>query len=163
MCVQLNLITSFTLVVPSRSWPWARLIYPFNYIICGEKGDFRDSCLNKTTPKKRRSKGQALTSIKTWDHSSSEDEAPPRSHCPNRSSSHSSRDGNGYPLPKTRWVFALLGYGFEQICLLMGLLMGLNRNPTVHGHGFVLPLPIPVKPQVFKTRLKINIFYKYVS
>jgi hypothetical protein len=38
--------------------------------------------------------------------------------------------GNGYPLPKTRWVFALLGYGFESISLPMGLLMGLNGNPT---------------------------------
>jgi hypothetical protein len=41
-----------------------------------------------------------------------------------------SRDGNGYPLPETRWVFALLGYGFESISLPMGLLMGSNENPT---------------------------------
>jgi hypothetical protein len=40
------------------------------------------------------------------------------------------RDGNGYPLPETRWVFALLGYGFGSISLPMGLLMGSNRNPT---------------------------------
>jgi hypothetical protein len=40
------------------------------------------------------------------------------------------RDGNGYPLPETRWIFALLGYGFESISLPMGLLMGLNGNPT---------------------------------
>jgi hypothetical protein len=40
------------------------------------------------------------------------------------------RDGNGYPLPETRWVFALLGYGFGSISLPMGLLMVSNRNPT---------------------------------
>jgi hypothetical protein len=40
------------------------------------------------------------------------------------------RDGNEYPLPEIRWVFALLGYGFESISLLMGLLMGSNGNPT---------------------------------
>jgi hypothetical protein len=40
------------------------------------------------------------------------------------------RDGNGYPLPETRWVFALLGYGFGSISLPMGLLMGSIRNPT---------------------------------
>jgi hypothetical protein len=42
---------------------------------------------------------------------------------------HSARDGNGYPLPETRWVFALLGYGFGSISLPMGLLMGSNGNP----------------------------------
>jgi hypothetical protein len=40
------------------------------------------------------------------------------------------RDGNGYPLPETWWVCALLGYGFESISLPMGLLMGSNGNPT---------------------------------
>jgi hypothetical protein len=40
------------------------------------------------------------------------------------------RDGNGYPLPETRWVFALLGYGFGSISLPMGLLMDSNGNPT---------------------------------
>ena len=40
------------------------------------------------------------------------------------------RDGNGYPLPETRWVFALLGYGFGSIFVPMGLLMGSNGNPT---------------------------------
>jgi hypothetical protein len=40
-------------------------------------------------PKKGRSKGQALTSVKTWDDSSSEDE-PPRTHN-HLSSSWSSR------------------------------------------------------------------------
>jgi hypothetical protein len=44
--------------------------------------------------------------------------------------SHPCRDGNGYPLPETRWVFALLGYGFESISVPMGLLMGSNGNPT---------------------------------
>jgi hypothetical protein len=39
------------------------------------------------------------------------------------------RDGNGYLLPETWWVFTLLGYGFGSISLPMGLLMGSNRNP----------------------------------
>jgi hypothetical protein len=56
---------------------------------CGEKGHFRDSCPTMVEPKKERSKGKALTSVKTWDNSSSEDEPPrTRSH---RSSSRSSR------------------------------------------------------------------------
>jgi hypothetical protein len=55
---------------------------------CGEKGHFRDSCPTMVEPKKERSKGKALTSVKTWDDSSSEDEPPrTRSH---RSSSRSS-------------------------------------------------------------------------
>jgi hypothetical protein len=37
------------------------------------------------------------------------------------------------------------------------------ETQRVCGHGFVLPLPIPANPWVFKTRLKINIAYKYVS
>jgi hypothetical protein len=41
-----------------------------------------------------------------------------------------SKDGNGYPLPETRWIFAILGYEFGSISLLMGLLMGSNGNPT---------------------------------
>jgi hypothetical protein len=40
------------------------------------------------------------------------------------------RDGNGYPLPEIRWVFALLGYVFGSISLPMGLLMGSNGNLT---------------------------------
>jgi hypothetical protein len=56
---------------------------------CGEKGHFRDNCPNMAEPTKRRSKGKALTSFKTWDDSSSEDEPPrTRSH---RSSSRSSQ------------------------------------------------------------------------
>jgi hypothetical protein len=43
---------------------------------CGEKGHFRDSCPNMAKPTKGRSKGNALTSVKTWDDSSSEDEPP---------------------------------------------------------------------------------------
>jgi hypothetical protein len=57
--------------------------------VCGEKGHFRDNCPSMAEPKKERSKGKALTSVKTWDDSSSEDEPPrTRSH---RSSSRSSR------------------------------------------------------------------------
>jgi hypothetical protein len=53
-----------------------------------EKGHFRDNCPNMAEPTKRKSKGKALTSFKTWNDSSSEDD-PPRT--PNhRSSSHSS-------------------------------------------------------------------------
>jgi hypothetical protein len=56
---------------------------------CGEKGHFTDNCPTIAKPKKERSKGKALTSVKTWDDSSSEDEPPrTRSH---RSSSLSSR------------------------------------------------------------------------
>jgi hypothetical protein len=32
---------------------------------CGEKGHFQDNCPNSAEPKKRRSKGKALTSVKT--------------------------------------------------------------------------------------------------
>jgi hypothetical protein len=57
--------------------------------VCGEKGHFRDSCPTMVEHKKGRGKGKALTSVKTWDDSSSEEEPPrTRSH---RSSSRSSR------------------------------------------------------------------------
>jgi hypothetical protein len=46
---------------------------------CGEKGHFRDNCPNMAEPTKRRNKGKAFTSVKTWDDSSREDE-PPRTH-----------------------------------------------------------------------------------
>jgi hypothetical protein len=53
------------------------------------EGHFRDSCPTMTEPKKERRKGKALTSVKTWDDSSSGDKPPrTRSH---RSSSRSSR------------------------------------------------------------------------
>jgi hypothetical protein len=45
---------------------------------CGEKGNFIEVCPNKPTPKTkkaRKAKHLALTTIKTWDDSSSEDEA----------------------------------------------------------------------------------------
>jgi hypothetical protein len=73
------------------------------------------------------------------------------------------RDDNGYPLPETRWVFALLGYVFGSISLHMGLLMVQMETQWVRGHEFVLPLPIPANTWVFKTHLKIIIPYKYVS
>jgi hypothetical protein len=58
---------------------------------CGEKGHFRDNCPTMAEPKKERSKGKALTSVKTWDDSSSEDEPPrTRSHGSSSSSSRSS-------------------------------------------------------------------------
>jgi hypothetical protein len=34
---------------------------------CGDKGHFRDSCPTMAEPKNGRSKGKALTSVKTWD------------------------------------------------------------------------------------------------
>jgi hypothetical protein len=53
-----------------------------------EKGHFRDNCPTMAKPKRERSKGKVLTSVKTWDDSSSEDEPPrTRSH---QSSSRSS-------------------------------------------------------------------------
>jgi hypothetical protein len=60
---------------------------------CGEKGHFRDNCPTMAEPKKKeRSKGKALTSVKTWDDSSSEDEPPrTRSHQSSSRSSRSSR------------------------------------------------------------------------
>jgi hypothetical protein len=59
---------------------------------CGEKDHFRDSCPTIVEPKKERSKGKVLTSVKTWDDSSSEDEPPRmRSH---RSSSRSSQSSH---------------------------------------------------------------------
>jgi hypothetical protein len=46
---------------------------------CDEKGHFVEVCPNKPTPKTKKKAGkakhQALTTIKTWDDSSSEDEA----------------------------------------------------------------------------------------
>jgi hypothetical protein len=61
---------------------------------CGEKGHYRDNCPNMAKPKKRRSKGKTLASVKTWDDSSSEDD-PPRTHN-HRSSSCSSRSSHKY-------------------------------------------------------------------
>jgi hypothetical protein len=59
---------------------------------CGEKGHFKDNCPTMAEPKKERSKGKALTSVKIWDDSSSEDEPPrTRSH---RSSSRSSQSSH---------------------------------------------------------------------
>jgi hypothetical protein len=59
---------------------------------CGEKGHFWDNCPNLAELKKRICKGKALTSVKTWDDSSSEDDPPrTRSH---RSSSHSSQSSH---------------------------------------------------------------------
>jgi hypothetical protein len=59
---------------------------------CGEKGHFRDNCPTMAEPKKGRSKGMALTSVKTWDDFSSKDEPPrTRSHRFSSRSSWSSR------------------------------------------------------------------------
>jgi hypothetical protein len=58
---------------------------------CGEKGHFRDSCPTMAEPKNESSKGKALTSVKTWDDSSSEDEPPrTRSHWSSSCSTRSS-------------------------------------------------------------------------
>jgi hypothetical protein len=64
---------------------------------CGEKDHFRDNCPNTVEPKKR-SKGKTLTSVKTWDDYSSEDE-PPRTHN-NCSSSRSSRSSHRCPMAR---------------------------------------------------------------
>jgi hypothetical protein len=59
---------------------------------CGGKGHFRNSCPNMAEPIKGRSKSNTLTSVKTWDDSSSEDELPrTRSHRSSSCSSRSSR------------------------------------------------------------------------
>jgi hypothetical protein len=47
---------------------------------CGEKGHFRDSCPNMAEPKKERSKGKVLTSVKIWDDSSEDEPPRMRSH-----------------------------------------------------------------------------------
>jgi hypothetical protein len=61
---------------------------------CRDKGHFRDNYPNMDEPTKRRSKGKTLTSVKTWDDSSSEDDPPrTRSH---RSSSRSSRSSHKF-------------------------------------------------------------------
>jgi hypothetical protein len=58
---------------------------------CGEKGHFRDNCPNMAERTKRRSKGKALASVKTWDNSSSEDDPlRTRNHCSSSCSSWSS-------------------------------------------------------------------------
>jgi hypothetical protein len=58
---------------------------------CGEKDHFRDNWPNMAEPIKRRSKGKTVTSVKTWDDSSSEDEPPrTRNHCSSSCSSRSS-------------------------------------------------------------------------
>jgi hypothetical protein len=65
---------------------------------CGEKGHFTDSCSTMSKPKMGRSQGKALTSVETWDDSSSEDEPPrTRSH---RSSSRSSRLSRKCPMAR---------------------------------------------------------------
>jgi hypothetical protein len=73
---------------PRRAEPGSTQLVSSPSFALGEKGHFRDNCPNMVEPIKRRSKGKALTSVKTWDDSSSEDEPPrTRSH---RSSSRSS-------------------------------------------------------------------------
>jgi hypothetical protein len=58
------------------------------FFTCGEKGHFRENCPTMAIPKRERSEGKVLTSVKTWDDSSSKDEPPrTRNH---ESSSHSS-------------------------------------------------------------------------
>jgi hypothetical protein len=65
------------------------------------------------------------------------------------------RDGNGYPLPETRWVFALLGYGFGSISVPMSLLMGSNGNPTGYvGMGLFFHYPYPQTHGFLKSALK---------
>jgi hypothetical protein len=58
---------------------------------CGKKGHFVEDCPNKPTPKtkKKACKAKALTTIKTWDDSSSEDEAQHKRHDRKHSSSSS--------------------------------------------------------------------------
>ena len=48
------------------------------------------------------------------------------------------RDGNGYPKPETRWVFAPLGYGFGSTFRPVGLLMGTKSARKVTNIGLIL-------------------------
>ena len=62
------------------------------FFACGEKSHFKDNYPTMAEPKKGRSKGKALTSVKTRDDASSEDEPPrTRSHRSSSCSSRSSR------------------------------------------------------------------------
>jgi hypothetical protein len=62
------------------------------------------------------------------------------------------RDGNGYPLPETRWFFALLGYGFGSIFVLMGLLM--SSNGKYVGMSLFFHCPYPQTHEFLKPALK---------
>jgi hypothetical protein len=72
---------------------------------CGEKAHFRDNYPTMAEPTKRRSKGKALTSVKTWDDSSCKDEPPrTRSHrCSSRlsRSSHKCLMARGKSIPSS--------------------------------------------------------------
>jgi hypothetical protein len=63
--------------------------------------------------------------------------------------SRATRDGNGYPKPKTRWVFTPLGYRFGSIFIPMGLLMDINLYLTGLWVRFIPIVPKPVNPWVF--------------
>jgi hypothetical protein len=56
------------------------------------EGALQGNCPTMAELKRERSKGKALTSVRTWDDSSSEDE-PPKT-CSHRSSSRSSRSSH---------------------------------------------------------------------
>jgi hypothetical protein len=59
-----------------------------------------DNCPNMAEPTKRRSKGKILTSVKTWDDSSCEDE-PPRT----RNHRSSSQSSHKCLMPRGKQVF----------------------------------------------------------
>jgi hypothetical protein len=59
------------------------------------------------------------------------------------------RDGNGYPIPETRRVFTLLGYGYGLISITVGFLMGDNLYPAGTRHGYGIVAPEPANPRVF--------------
>jgi hypothetical protein len=107
--------------------------------VCGDKGHFRDNCPNTTEPKKTRSKCKALTSVKTWDDSSSEDEPPRR--CDYGSSSRSSRSsshkclmarGNTSIPPLMMIVIAMMRISppYKNLCMRLTFLMmcALNKR-----------------------------------
>jgi hypothetical protein len=78
---------------------------------CGKKRHFRDNCINMVATTKIRSKGKSLTSVKTWDDSSSEEE-PPRTH------NHRSLDegqGQGERKPSLDELTEAVKF-FEDVC-----------------------------------------------
>jgi hypothetical protein len=84
---------------------------------CGKNGHFRNNYPTMAEPKKGRSKGKALTSVKTWEDSSSEDE-PPRTHN-HRFSSRSSR----------KWLMARGKWVFHYLVMIAVVMMKVKESP----------------------------------
>jgi hypothetical protein len=84
------------------------------------EGHFKDSCPNMAEPTKGRSKGKALTSVKTWDYSSSEDEPPrTRNHRSSSRSSWSSR----------KCLIARVKCAFHPLVMIAVVMMTMSEIP----------------------------------